>query len=132
MVERGVDAKFFAIPSVEPAQGQFAVQFTGAAGPAARRATQILGAQRIAPGQCKCFEVKAAGDQRARLRIGADMDPRQVKLEIQGRKLREAFRETASDKRWVFDRDLGCIWQDKTSAPSFAQPWEHRVGHRVG
>eukprot|EP00959_Pyramimonas_sp_CCMP1952_P187826 3927411-Pyramimonas_sp.AAC.1 len=97
---------------------QFVMQFAGAAGSAARRATQILGAQRIAPGHWKRFEVKATDDQQANLQIGAYKRPRQVKLEIQGHKLSEAIREIASDKRWFFDRDKRS-WPDGTLRPVF-------------
>ncbi|CAK0804219.1 unnamed protein product, partial [Prorocentrum cordatum] len=93
VVSCGIKAEFFTISSSEQVAKQFAVQFSGAAGPAARRVSQVLGAQRLAPGQWKRFEVMAMDEQ----------------LEIQGRKLREAFKNVAPDKRWFFDRDRGCL-----------------------
>eukprot|EP00959_Pyramimonas_sp_CCMP1952_P257609 5382308-Pyramimonas_sp.AAC.1 len=71
----GIKAEFFTIPSSEQVAKQFTIQFSGAAGPAARRVSQVLGAQRLAPGQWKRFEVMAMDKQMAGIHIGADKNP---------------------------------------------------------
>eukprot|EP00959_Pyramimonas_sp_CCMP1952_P149720 3132551-Pyramimonas_sp.AAC.1 len=52
----GVKLEYFSITSSEQVAKQFSFEFSGAAGPAARRVSRVLGAQRLAPGQWKCFE----------------------------------------------------------------------------
>ncbi|CAK0806112.1 unnamed protein product, partial [Prorocentrum cordatum] len=85
----GLQADCFDTVSPVQVSKHFAIQFAGAAAPAARRAAQVFGAQRLAPGQWR------------RLRL--------IKREIQGRKLRGAFRDVDDSKRWFFDRDRGCL-----------------------
>ncbi|CAK0796297.1 unnamed protein product, partial [Prorocentrum cordatum] len=109
IISCGVKPEYFSISSSEQVTKQFTIQFSGDAGPAARRVSQVPGAQRLAPGQWKRFEVMAMDNQMATLHIGADKNPIQIKLETQGRKLREAFKNVASDKRWFFDRDRGYL-----------------------
>eukprot|EP00959_Pyramimonas_sp_CCMP1952_P247762 5179336-Pyramimonas_sp.AAC.1 len=69
IVSCGIKAGFFTISSSEQAAKQFTVQFSVAAGPAARRVSQVLGAQRLAPRQWKRFEVMAMDKQMATLHI---------------------------------------------------------------
>eukprot|EP00959_Pyramimonas_sp_CCMP1952_P117087 2447527-Pyramimonas_sp.AAC.1 len=75
IVSCGVKAEYFSITSSEQVAVQFTVQFSGAAGPAARRVSQVLGAQRRAPGQWKRSEAPAMDNQMAMLHIGADKNP---------------------------------------------------------
>ncbi|CAK0903885.1 unnamed protein product [Prorocentrum cordatum] len=94
-----------------PTSRFFTVQFSGPpGGPASRRAQKVLDSLRDRNGNWTRIHAPAvAGQGQVELRVGPDKSPKQIKIEIAGKRIRQALERDFPNHSWRVDRIKGWV-----------------------
>eukprot|EP00959_Pyramimonas_sp_CCMP1952_P430611 9018732-Pyramimonas_sp.AAC.1 len=88
-----ITSDMWSLSSPDPIAKMFALQVSGATGLASRRVQHILSGLRISANQWRELEVPTQAGCTARLHISSDKNPKLIKTEITGRRLRAKLQE---------------------------------------
>ncbi|CAK0867932.1 unnamed protein product, partial [Prorocentrum cordatum] len=126
--ELGLDASSYTIKATGPMPSRkYLISFNGSVGLASKYVNKVLSNLRQND-EWRIFEADVSGATPARLHLGPDKNPKQIKTEMALRKLRTAL-AGKYDGRWAVDRERGilrCGWTHilKLSAQPDDQPFD--------
>ncbi|CAK0817074.1 unnamed protein product [Prorocentrum cordatum] len=93
LAEHNIEESNWNIDSPDHLSKMFTMRLTGAAGLASRRVQKLLSSLRLSSSSRREFEVAAQYGGAARLHVSGDKNPKQIKLELTGRKMRNKLQD---------------------------------------